>query len=533
MSSTNVNSSSTTSEPVLVSIYYNTLLLSCILIVILSIVTVVGNGLLLVATWKDPLNNLKSPMSNFVISLATANLLIGLVLEPMIFYQKLTIYQRRVGITKHKPYIVVSTLVWSVSTVLLNASFMTVLVLTWCQVVAVAWPHKYKTGLTTTRSKICVCIVWCYVILFALFHITGAIERKTAYQLDLYVNTTFVTLVLLLGYLALHKAYRMHLKSQSMRQSRTRDDTRTWLSHASGGNSEERKRARESDITSHSRASEDNMRRSRASESYIVRQSRVSADNMRHSRVSESCITSQSRTSENSNTRHCRAIKATRLNATARYNQEGKDWSSCQIRTSKERYSWHSLAYEANSTMERPVSAQNIRITRPNLEIATGSAKSCPENDNRIMRQLVDNISRENTDRSAIRNRISKDRSRKHSRVLERTSNRNFTILILLLAGFVIFFSSPITIIGYIKLHWLPWHRDAYNYYIIASLICNDIILFKFALDPIAYALRLPKYRKAFRSIVRPSNRGRGVELQQYSRRQSDGSTLQKNDNWI
>lgn len=328
----------------LVSVYYKLVLFSCILVVILSIITIVGNGLLLIVTWKDPFKSFTTPSSSFVLSLGVANLLIGVILEPMIFCQKLMMYLKQNQVTKHTPFKVVSEVSLVLSTVTMNASFLTVLVLTWCQVVAVAWPYKYKTGLTSFKSRVCVFLIWCYVVAFAFLPVMGVSDAMT-HELDLYVNTTLVIVALLLGYVVLYIAYRAHQKSQS---------------------------------------------------------------------------------------------------------------------------TWQSQASEARCTRQR------------------------------------------------------------QRRASERASNRNFTVLILLLAGFVILFSSPITVNGYLKIYWLPTNGKYQTHYAIASLLCNDIILFKFALDPVAYALRLPKYRMAFRSILRRQSNEQGVELNSYSRRPSNGSALRK-----
>lgn len=295
------------SHSILINVYYKSQLFSCIFILFLIFITVVGNGLLLLATWKDPFKSFKNASSSFVISLGVANILIGLLLEPVIIYIKLTMYLKRRNVRTHKPFLVAAQASFSISTALLNASFMTVLALTWCQVFAVGWPHKYKAKFTTTKCMACVCCIWCYGILFSLVPVIAA-NIEFMFKVDLFVNTTLVIFALIVGYIALYKAYSIHLKSQSRRMS----------------------------------------------------------------------ITSEAR----------------------------------------------------------------------------------------------------------------------------RVSSRNFTILILLLAGFVILFSFPITIIGYIRLYWLPSNREYGSYYSIASLFCNDFLLIKFALDPIAYALRLPKYRRAFRSIL-------------------------------
>lgn len=298
----------------LVSAFYTTHLVSSVLLVLLSIATVAGNGLLLLATWKDPFKSFRNPTSILVASLGFANFLTGLVVDPLAAYMNLMAYLKRRLASEDNIFQQLSRVSFSFSLVTMNASFMTVLALTCIQVFAVSSPHKYKDKITNGKCLICVVCIWGYTILFSLLPVMGITKDITS-QLDLHINTSSVLLALVLAYAFLYKSYRTHLNSESMRRSGT-------------------------------------------------------------------------------------------------------------------------------------------------------------------------------------------------SQFQRRRNRRQFTLLNLLLAAFVIVFSLPIVVLTHFKFYWTPSYPDQRVRYLIAFIIAGDLIMLKFALDPFAYALRLPKYRLAFKSILYRSSYG-------------------------
>ena len=298
----------------LVSAFYTTHLVSSVLMMLLSITTVAGNGLLLLATWKDPFCSFRTPTSILVASLGFANFLIGLVLDPLAAYFHLVTYLKKARVREDRVYKLLSRVSFSFSLVTMNASFMTVLALTCIQGFAVSSPHKYRDKITNAKCLICVVCIWSYTILFSLLPVMGVSDNITS-QLDLHINTSTVMVALVLAYLFLYKSYRTHLDSESMRRSGT-------------------------------------------------------------------------------------------------------------------------------------------------------------------------------------------------SQFQRRRNRRQFTLLNLLLAAFVIVFSLPIDVLGHLKFYWTPSSPNQRAQYLIAINIAGDFILFKFALDPFAYAWRLPKYRLAFKNILYRSSYG-------------------------
>ncbi|XP_031555805.1 beta-4C adrenergic receptor-like [Actinia tenebrosa] len=301
------NQSNNASET-LVSVFYTTHLVSFVLMVFLSITTVVGNGLLLLATWKDPFRSFRNPTSILVASLGFADFLTGLIVDPLAASINLMAYLKRLQVREDQIYKQIASFSFSFSLVTMNASFMTVLALTCIQVIAVSSPHEYKDKITKLKCLICVVCIWGYTTLFSLLPVMGVSTDITA-QLDLHINTSTVLLALVLAYAFLYRSYRTHLDSESMRRSGT-------------------------------------------------------------------------------------------------------------------------------------------------------------------------------------------------SQFQRRRNRRQFTLLNLLLAAFVIVFSLPIEVLGHLKFYWTSSNPNQRLKYLIAYTIAGDIILLKFALDPFAYALRLPKYRLAFKNIL-------------------------------
>ena len=181
----------------LVKLYMKFELVSTVFLCLMSIIAVVPNCLLLTAIWRNPGKSFRTASTSFVIGLAIADLLTGLTTEPVFA----TYYLGRYLTTYHNhdsPTELLSTFYnvgSSVSTIAITSSFVIVLVLTWSQVIAVSYLHKYKLWVTQKRAVVCVVSTSAYFTCFTMLQFLG-IDQKTFLKVDLAINSTLVSILL-------------------------------------------------------------------------------------------------------------------------------------------------------------------------------------------------------------------------------------------------------------------------------------------------------------------------------------------------
>ena len=192
-------------------------LLSGIYLSIVAVVTVLGNSLLLLAIIKDPFKSFRTATTVFVVGLALADLFTGLIVDPLTaflniaFYMKL-IYGNNPGMIKIlEDCIKVNS---HVSFITMNASFLILLALTFCQYVAISFPHKHRTLVTCRNAVYVLAIIAIYSSIFSLLP-EFKIPLKVKLEIDLHLNTNVVAFVLIVFYVLLYRAYRVHLKRVS------------------------------------------------------------------------------------------------------------------------------------------------------------------------------------------------------------------------------------------------------------------------------------------------------------------------------
>lgn len=181
--------------------------------VLLSMITVVGNALVIAAVWKDPLKILKtSPTNLILLSLAIADLNVGLFVIP-----GAASWYLRVGITETDPWH--SQLIF----LTLRQGFLTVsvghvLFLTVDRYFALATPLKYRTKITrrtvvVVSSSIWICGISQAVVITILqqhFVITWLISIVVIF---LFAETIYVLYLMILRHLMKHSKERIPLEN--------------------------------------------------------------------------------------------------------------------------------------------------------------------------------------------------------------------------------------------------------------------------------------------------------------------------------
>ena len=158
--STFTNESDTSTNRNLFSIVF---LSSGIIVGFLAILTVMGNGFLLFTIWKDPYKAFRIPPTVFVIGLAIADLLTGVLVSPVFSHSRLFSYsQKNKTLCVLDRSLLTSKASRNLSLMTMNASYMVLLLLTWSQFYAIRYPHKHRVFITTKRVTTAVVTVWLY-----------------------------------------------------------------------------------------------------------------------------------------------------------------------------------------------------------------------------------------------------------------------------------------------------------------------------------------------------------------------------------
>ena len=133
---------------------------SSVLSIVMAPIIVLGNLLVLLAVWKDPLKKLRSSPSNFIlVSMALADLSVGLVVCPITAYWGWVIFEK--GTSPFDLSVIFAINVFSV-----NVSFGHMFLLTVDRLFAVVKPLQYRVIISNKRAVIASCVCWIYFLAF-------------------------------------------------------------------------------------------------------------------------------------------------------------------------------------------------------------------------------------------------------------------------------------------------------------------------------------------------------------------------------
>lgn len=183
---------------------------------LLCLITVPGNLLVVLAVFIDPNKELRSPFNYFVANLAMADLLVGIVTEPVALIYHI---QEGIGLRDarsaeiHMPFFISCT-----------ASIISLLALTLDRYVAITSPFKYRTRLNPGRAAILCGGVWIVSLGFPFlyFHV-GYIPYAF-----LFANTAILLtfIVLLFAYIRIYKIFRDQVKAWDSLHAGTEENRR-------------------------------------------------------------------------------------------------------------------------------------------------------------------------------------------------------------------------------------------------------------------------------------------------------------------
>ena len=132
---------------------------------LVAIVTVLGNTLVLVATWRE--RSLHQPNKYFIACLAVADLLVGMFLGPMVAYQLSLDGQSRRAMSIH----LCRFITW-IDTFALPASIYSLTFISFDRYLKISKPLQYKSRMTTSKSLKIIFTIWLISTAFATYAAT-------------------------------------------------------------------------------------------------------------------------------------------------------------------------------------------------------------------------------------------------------------------------------------------------------------------------------------------------------------------------
>ena len=186
--------------------YFYTQLSTGICLAVLSPITITSNALLLFTIFKDPLKCFRAPATYFIVALALVDLTTGLIVAPFLTVPRVVRYVTW-SFTPGEPYNRLEQIGVSLSFVGLNSSFLFVLGLILAQFIAIAYPHHYRSVVTTRRVLACVGFSLMYFTGFNVFNFVG-VSQIIIKRVDLHLHSTLTTVFLVVGFAMLLRAYR-------------------------------------------------------------------------------------------------------------------------------------------------------------------------------------------------------------------------------------------------------------------------------------------------------------------------------------
>ena len=138
------------------------LLAEKILLIFISILIIMGNTLVLLATWRE--RSLHQPNKYFIACLAVADLLVGILIGPVKVYGRNLDYKSRLDTSIH----LCRFMVW-IDTLALTASVYTLMFISFDRYLKISKPLQYRSRMTTSKSLKIIFIIWFISTAFATY----------------------------------------------------------------------------------------------------------------------------------------------------------------------------------------------------------------------------------------------------------------------------------------------------------------------------------------------------------------------------
>ena len=174
---------------------------SSIFIAIVSFITVVANGCLLLAFFVDPLKIFRSPTAYFLIGLTIADMLTALVQEPIYAACFMLLYFQSPSAKKCSPFMAIGKQFASTT---MSVSFIIVFSFTLTQYIVVSSPLKYARLVTKKKVLIGVATIYVYSAVLWCLPLMG-LSLLYVEMFDLIVHNYVLVISTVILYIFLHR----------------------------------------------------------------------------------------------------------------------------------------------------------------------------------------------------------------------------------------------------------------------------------------------------------------------------------------
>ena len=198
------------------SLFLTVRFVSGVFLGILATLTIVANIALLVTLWKKRTRTFQTPANFFVLGIAVADLITGMVVEPAfsICYMSNDLNKCKVEIVEIIQYL---------PRMFINCSFLIVLLQSWSHFLAITRPHFYKRFLTKMRVIAIVTGVFMYTTGFSFLQFSG-ISHHLLLMIDVYLHATAIPMILMVAYVFMLVNLRAHMRRRDAFFTRGRCD---------------------------------------------------------------------------------------------------------------------------------------------------------------------------------------------------------------------------------------------------------------------------------------------------------------------
>ena len=198
------------------SLFLTVRFVSGVFLGILATLTIVANISLLVTLWNKRTRTFKTPANFFVLGIAVADLITGMVVEPAfsICYMSNDLNKCKVEIVEIIQYL---------PRMFINCSFLIVLLQSWSHFLAIIRPHFYKRFLTKMRVIAIVTGVFMYTTGFSFLQFAG-ISHHLLLMIDVYLHATAIPVILMVAYVSMLVNLRAHMRRRDAFFTRGRCD---------------------------------------------------------------------------------------------------------------------------------------------------------------------------------------------------------------------------------------------------------------------------------------------------------------------
>ena len=191
---------------------------------LVGIIAVAGNFLLCVTIYKDPYRCLRNTGSYLVVNLAVADLLTGLITEPLYAAFEISNFMgTELGIL----YVIGETTAY----VFVNASMLSIHSLALDRFIAVKYPLSHRQKMDRRRIVTIIVLVWTYSLLFSMLPFMG-VPQDIFYWLDLHIDYTLFGGILIGLYVTIYRTIKCQLaQSLNLRTQGYDSETRRQSVH--------------------------------------------------------------------------------------------------------------------------------------------------------------------------------------------------------------------------------------------------------------------------------------------------------------